>query len=173
MKKTCNSCKKEKDLFEYGVNRELKSGLCSICKECNRSNCKAYRAKNLIKVMKKQSEWRKNNTGYGKQYRQKNLEKIKERDRAWIENNRAKFNAIRAKQRAIKNQRLPKWADLKKIFLIYYEAKAIEKKTGIPQHVDHVIPLKGKYVSGLHVHNNLQVLTAEENLTKRNYYAGG
>lgn len=60
-------------------------------------------------------------------------------------------------------QRTPIWADLEKIKQIYF--KCPEGK-----HVDHEIPLKGKLVSGLHVHNNLQYLTPEENRIKLNKY---
>ena len=37
-------------------------------------------------------------------------------------------------------------------------------------HVDHIIPLQGAIVSGLHVEGNLRVITATENMIKRNRY---
>ena len=60
--------------------------------------------------------------------------------------------------------------DLEKIEWFYREAKRLFKETGIPHHVDHIIPLQGKYVSGLHVPTNLQILTASENSTKGNRF---
>ena len=62
----------------------------------------------------------------------------------------------------------PPWADLKKIQSFYTEAKRLTKETGIAHHVDHIYPLKGKYVSGLHCEHNLQILTATENIRKGN-----
>lgn len=69
-----------------------------------------------------------------------------------------------AKRYADKTRATPPWADLKAIGAIYKEAVA----TGM--HVDHIVPLHGKKVSGLHVHWNLQLLTPEENRKKHNTY---
>lgn len=57
----------------------------------------------------------------------------------------------------------PQWADMDAIREIY-----VNKPEGC--HVDHIIPLKGKLVSGLHVENNLQYLSAEENMRKHNTF---
>jgi hypothetical protein len=71
-------------------------------------------------------------------------------------NNSANYKA--AKLRAI-----PLWADLSSI-------KGIYLKCPTGHHVDHIVPLRGGKVCGLHVENNLQYLTAEENLKKSNYF---
>jgi hypothetical protein len=62
----------------------------------------------------------------------------------------------------------PKWANKEAILEVYKKAKRIEKETGIKQHVDHIVPLRGKNVCGLHVEYNLQVLSARENIAKNN-----
>jgi hypothetical protein len=59
----------------------------------------------------------------------------------------------------------PKWANLKKIMEIY-----VNRPEGY--HVDHIIPLRGKTVSGLHVESNLQYLPALENMKKHNTFKG-
>lgn len=63
---------------------------------------------------------------------------------------------------------MPKWVDRKAIAEIYKKARDISKSTGIMHHVDHIIPLQGELMSGLHVHWNLQILTASENTAKGN-----
>ena len=77
-----------------------------------------------------------------------------------------------AKRRAAKARATPKWASIELIEKIYAQAEMIERRTGIKQHVDHVIPLRGKTVCGLHVPANLQVISAKENIRKSNKFEG-
>lgn len=97
-------------------------------------------------------------------YRINNKEKILQATRTWRKNN-LEYDAQRQRERTIcKTQRIPLWADKIKIREIYLNCP-----DGF--HVDHIIPLRGKYVSGLHVETNLQYLPAIENIRKRNNYA--
>lgn len=73
--------------------------------------------------------------------------------------------------RAEKLKRVPVWLtdeDIEKIKSIYREALKVTHETGKVHHVDHIIPLQGDIVSGLHVPDNLQVITAKENFVKNN-----
>ncbi|WP_164885115.1 hypothetical protein [Rubrivivax rivuli] len=80
------------------------------------------------------------------------------------------LRAASARARSARLQRTPPWADLDAIRAFYEAAWDASRRTGTPHHVDHVIPLQGKNVSGLHVHTNLQVLPAFDNLSKGNRY---
>jgi hypothetical protein len=73
-------------------------------------------------------------------------------------------------RRARKLQRTPKWADLKRIEEIYKVSKQMQRDLGVRMAVDHVIPLKGEAVSGLHVHENLRIIPFIENCQKYNSY---
>lgn len=75
------------------------------------------------------------------------------------------------RHRAPKQQRLIAWADKDFIKRIYVTCKKITKQTGIKHQVDHIIPIKGDNVCGLHVHNNLAIITAKMNLEKGNRFA--
>lgn len=67
-------------------------------------------------------------------------------------------------------QHTPLWADLDKISKIYKLRTKMTRENGIWYHVDHIIPLRGKNVCGLHVENNLQIITKKENYKKGNRF---
>lgn len=76
--------------------------------------------------------------------------------------------ASSAKRRSALLKAIPKWANLEAIEAIYREANRIEKLTGMEYHVDHIVPLQSKIVSGLHCESNLRVLPATKNISKSN-----
>lgn len=109
------------------------------------------------------------------------------RARKWMEANREKYRVSSAKWRkanlptaaaaasrrkAKLLQRTPSWADHEKIRQIYTLAKDLTDFTGVEHEVDHIYPLQGKLVSGLHVETNLQILTKQANRAKGNRFAG-
>lgn len=112
---------------------------------------------------------RKNNILWAKL----NPEKRKLKDRRWAKNNLAKANAKKALRRSRKLQRTPPWLNdnqKEEIRNLYKQSQLLSKSTGMAHHVDHIVPLKGETVSGLHVPWNLQILTEKENLQKRNKF---
>lgn len=88
----------------------------------------------------------------------------------WSRQNPGIRAALAAKRRARRLCATPLWADLQAIKDYYITAAALSMHTGEHYHVDHIIPLQGKKVCGLHVENNLQILTAFDNLSKSNKY---
>lgn len=74
------------------------------------------------------------------------------------------------KRRAARKNRTPPWANLDAIRELYDRAAWLTRRTKKPHHVDHIIPLQGKRVSGLHVAENLRVVPAAENARKYNHF---
>lgn len=68
---------------------------------------------------------------------------------------------------------MPAWANKKEIAALYKLANHLTKTTGIPHHVDHIVPINNPHVCGLHVPANLQVIPASENLSKGNSFTIG
>jgi hypothetical protein len=84
--------------------------------------------------------------------------------------NRHLYNARDSKRRASELRATPTWANLNQIKRVYELCKKVSDKTGVEHHVDHIIPLQGKNVCGLHVEKNLAVVPARMNLTKGNTF---
>jgi len=109
--------------------------------------------------------------GYYEEYRNINRLKRREQNARWDKNNKGKANAKTAKRHAAKMLRMPKWLSqeqLAEIREFYVMAKELEKVFPWKQAVDHIVPLQGKIVSGLHVPWNLQILPAFLNSSKGN-----
>ena len=98
---------------------------------------------------------------YNKDWYEANKEKKKEYLSVYRKNNKGLLNAYVSKRQADKIKATPSWANLEKI-------KEIYKNCPEGYHVDHIYPLRSEYVCGLHVENNLQYLTAKENMEKSN-----
>jgi len=158
--KFCNTCNSVKNITEFGVDTATTYGLNIRSKTCSNRNS---------------SLWKKNNrnivNNYQKIYYYKNIEYMREKSRLYQKTHKDVANAASSKKRAIKLQAAPKWLtenQLKDIKEFYFCAKQLELETGIRYHVDHIIPLQGKTVCGLHVPWNLQVIPAIENIKKSN-----
>lgn len=126
------------------------------------------------KEKERASKRRRNATYYAKN-REKLIADACERQRAnpvsaakksaeWRKANLAKDASMRARRRAERDRRTPSWANLDAIKEVYAKAQA----TGME--VDHIIPLRGRNVSGLHVEWNLQLLSRPDNIRKGNRY---
>lgn len=91
--------------------------------------------------------------------------------KTWSEKNRDWLRANNKSRRRKHRLATPKWLSFrqrKAMLEIYRIARTTTKITGIPYVVDHIVPLQGEDVCGLHVPWNLQVITSEENLKKSN-----
>lgn len=90
---------------------------------------------------------------------------------AWAKENPEAKAEIDARRRASKLKAAPAWLTRehrREMAALYAEARRLTAATGIAHHVDHIVPLQGRTVCGLHVPWNLQILTAKANLAKRN-----
>lgn len=112
----------------------------------------------------KQVQWRLNNPNH------ENTKLVKAR---WKKENPGVVHAHTIKRRISKRNRMPKWITPDEHWLIeqaYVLAQLRTKLFGFSWHVDHIFPLQGKLVSGLHVPENLQVIPGVENVRKSNTY---
>ena len=103
--------------------------------------------------------------------RSKDLENHNARNRVWFSNNKDKRASYQAKRKAAQLQRTPSWdPDAHLIVAKYQLAAMLSQAAGIPHHVDHIIPLQGRKVSGLHVFSNLRVIPGSDNVKKSNKF---
>ena len=136
-----------------------------------------YRLKNKERLKKLHKEYYEANKEKlkedFKQYYLKTRDKRRELGKLHYEQNKTLYLAYSRTRKATIKRACPNCLtedDLKIITSIYSECKRISEITGIPHHVDHIVPLQGKNICGLHVPCNLQILTKEENLRKGNKY---
>lgn len=172
--KTCNMCGLEKSREEfysghgkckhcYKVTKAPyietnKENLKEAMRKCYRANPSAYKQRNDI--------WKIHNEEKHKAYKAKH-------NREYFQAHKAESNARCRMYEAAKLQRTPSWLtvqekeEIKEFYIIAHELSWL-CEGGL--NVDHIVPLRGKNVSGLHVPWNLQVIPEKENFKKRNKF---
>ena len=109
----------------------------------------------------------------GKKWIFENKERATLSRHLWKKNNKDLNRMYNANRIANKKQRTPSWYGEFDAFVMkeaHHLAKLREEITGFKWDVDHIIPLCGKKVSGLHVYNNIQVIPKSMNVKKHNKY---
>lgn len=131
---------------------------------------------------KYQKAWKENNKQkylrQQKEYREKpcTVTKIKIRQALYRSKpeNRAKRTEYERRRKFLKyaSRKLLTKDHIEEMKKIYEKAASMTKETGIAYHVDHIVPLKGETISGLHVPWNLQIIPASKNFSKGNSFEG-
>lgn len=143
--KRCSRCKLPKPFVEFHKAKKAKDGLQGYCKSCRSVSFK--------------------------EFKERNPDYMPEYDKEWSKNNRDKKNAQTNLHRVLKLERMLKWGkEMHRPAINNWYRRAqlatlfLEEK----YEVDHIEPIKGKDVCGLHVPWNLTLLTKKENASKGN-----
>ena len=174
--KKCSKCGVEKDSSEFYKNSKHKDGLAAHCKICSQAVVKAWVAANPKRNAAIKAKWleanpekrKQVNDAWSKLNRSIHPDKVAASYKKWADKNRAAINTYKAGREAEKRSATPAWTNHEAVGEFYALAAIKSKLTGIKHHVDHQVPLKSKYVCGLHTHYNLQVLLGAENIAKGN-----
>lgn len=167
--KCCSDCNELKPIAEFNRRKASPDGLCYRCRGCAKQALAAWRAQNpgAFKTWSAAND----RTEYQRRWYANNREAQPQRYAAWAKANPHKKNAMIAKRRAAKKRATPAWANMAAIEAFYREAARLTKETGVRHEVDHIVPLQGKLVCGLHHEGNLQILSRAQNARKANKYS--
>lgn len=180
--KICSYCKEEKQPMFFYKCKGDKSGLSSRCKVCAIKTSVEWSKKNRVKINSRRMMNRKPRVLLGKDvlaehhriqernryWKEKDL--IKNRISNWKKNNTSKIAEQNARRKCSKLQATPEWANRFFILEAYSLRRFRKELTGIDWHVDHIVPIKSKYVCGLHNEFNIALIPASLNCSKQNRY---
>ena len=158
--------KKQKDREYAAKNREAA-----------RLRAKAWYKENTERAKANSKLWREQNPERFretiKRWEKENKERVRKVNKAWKKANKHKVNASTRMRQAAKLNATPPWLNEDHKFMLeeIYELRDLRTQaTGVVHHVDHIVPLRGAEVCGLHVPWNLQVIPASDNIRKGNSY---
>jgi hypothetical protein len=157
--KYCCHCKNTLPFSSFHASKSH-GGYAPRCIECN------------IKVA---GEWYAENKArkqaYDKARREEKRKYFREISLRWWKNNREVRRAeVGARRRRVRQQ-MPRWTRPAEMKCFYLSAQRVSTCLGIKHVVDHIVPLKGKFVSGLHTPANLRVIPSHVNAVKTNHYS--
>ena len=167
--KTCNHCLIAKPFSEFYKKNTAKDGFFWWCRSCHKEKMKAK-----YREMANDPEYRKKEKQRIAVFINDNPNIRKKYGKNYITKHRAKLAAKTNLYRISKTHRTPMWVtdeDRWAIEQVYELAVLRTRIFGFQWHVDHVVPLHGELVSGLHVLHNLQVIPARDNRSKSNKFA--
>ncbi len=157
--KRCCECGLCKPIGDFHKSKKHPQGASPRCRSC------------AVKVA---SAWYVANKDRKRAYDTKRREEKRPLYRAASRRNRkknpGKKNADTQARRAAFAKRMPPWVTKDDCSAFYEMAARVSRCLGIPHHVDHIVPLRGRLVSGLHVPLNLRVIPASVNVAKGNRY---
>ena len=172
--KNCTQCGERKPFEMFHRKAESSDGRRAMCKSCIAEKTREYRELNPETVAASKKRWSRLNPEktleYAKAYRERRG--ARGSGKAYTADVRdrnpdlyARLMAKWAKRRADRARATPRWFEAEKVIAIYRQAGRM-RKAGHDVHVDHIYPLRGSTVCGLHVHTNLRIIGASENLAK-------
>lgn len=159
----CSRCFEEKAIQEFPKSNTCISGYRSYCRVCKNKQTSSYYLNNKERHREIANKWMQNNP-----------ERVREIKANWKQRNPLQAKVDNAKRSAIKRSASISW-DQELTEFVFEEAHHLRGLRDaifkFKWHVDHIIPLQGKLVCGLHVWNNFAVIPAIINLRKNNKYA--
>jgi hypothetical protein len=172
--KECTKCRQIRPISLFSRDSSKRDGLYSSCKDCT---AKTLRSGQL----EASRRWKARNREHIREYKRRTYvpsprppkdPTAQTRARSnWKKRNPESLRADRARRRALEINAMPSWAQRRAIAQVYRQARRATFETGVLHHVDHIVPLRHKQVCGLHVHENLRVVTARENYRKSNKWS--
>lgn len=165
--KPCKHCGEVKPLTAFYKHAKMADGHINVCIPCRDKYVKSWCEANREKKKKIAREWQRENA---------TPEKRAIAFKKWYDGTAQTGDgyASMVERASMRKKRVkqvtPSWAIQFFITEAYRLAKLRTKMTGIEWQVDHIVPLTSDIVCGLHTHDNLQVIPAFDNRSKKNYH---
>lgn len=169
--KNCYVCKKQLPFESFAKDKSQSSGYSSACRPCKNLKRAEHAAKNRQAESNRRMAWSAANPERQAAINAKCAAKPKSPERRAAL--RATLNKNNSNYRATKLKAMPVW-ERELTLLVLTEAHILARQRtslfGFPWEVDHAIPLRAKKVCGLHVWNNIQVISRSANRKKLNKF---
>lgn len=181
--KSCTKCKCTKLLTGFDHYSDKSRGKVRVrghCKDCRRKMVKTYDRGNKVKKSEYNKKYKVENEDLlkvtSREYYAKNREWRLSYLKGWRKDNPDIVAYHGVKRRQKNRQATPKWLtqdQKEQIKVIYEHARDCNLVGEGSYEVDHIVPIQGEYVCGLHVPWNLQVIPMDINRAKNNNYEPG